>query len=99
MRWSSLVRPIATLAACLVTSAAIAITPVNDVERSVTRQTIAAQLGPSHSYALLIGISDFDNPGWHDLTGVGPEIDKIGAALTSQGFTIVPESHVGRLDH
>ena len=99
MRWSSFIRPLATLAACLMASAAFAITPVTDLERSATRQAIAAQLGPSHSYALLIGISDFDNPSWRDLAGIAPEIGKVGAALTNQGFTIVPESHVGRLDH
>ncbi len=102
MLWTSALRALATLAACLVATAAFAIVPVapiGDLERASTRTAIAEQLGPSHSYALLIGISEFDNPGWHDLAGVGPEIEKVGTALTAQGFTIVPESHIGRLDH
>ena len=99
MRWRSLVAPLLVLAASVVATAALAITPVTNIERSATRQQIAQQLGPSHSYALLIGISDFDNAGWHHLDGVGPEIDKVSAALHSQGFTIVPESHTGRVDH
>ncbi len=99
MRWSDLLRPVLALALWLATGAAFAITPVSDLERSATRQAIATQLGPSHSYALLIGIDQFDNPGWHGLSGVGPEIASIETALQAQGFTIVPESHVGRLDH
>ncbi len=91
--------PLALLAALFMASSALAIAPVTDLERSVTRQEIARQLGPSHSYALVIGISEFDNPGWHDLSGVPTEVEKVGAALQNQGFTIVPESTVGRLDH
>jgi hypothetical protein len=80
-------------------SSALAITPITDNERSVTRQEIARQLGPSNSYALVIGISEFDNPGWHDLSGVPAEVEKVGTALQQQGFVVVPESKVGRLDH
>lgn len=81
-------------------TASLAVTRVvTDTERAATRQEIITQLGPAHSYALLIGIADFDNAGWHHLEGVGPEIDKVGAALSAQGFTIVPESHTGRIDH
>ena len=91
--------PLALLTACFLATSALAITPVTDLERSVTRQEIARQLGPSHSYALVIGISEFDNPGWQDLSGVPGEVEKVGTALQQQGFTIVPESTVGRLDH
>ena len=99
MHIRDLLRPLLVVAACLVATAALAITPISDAERSATRQQITAELGPTHSYALLIGISDFDNAGWHHLDGVGPEIEKVGAALQAQGFTIVPESHTGRMDH
>ena len=99
MRRLDLMRLLLAFAAAFLATAALAITPIASSERSATRQQIAQQLGPSHSYALLIGISDFDNPGWHHLEGVGPEIEKVGAALVAQGFTIVPESHTGRMDH
>ena len=99
MHWRNLIRPLGLAAALVAATSAFAITPVSDAERSQTRQQIARQLSPAHSYALLIGISDFDNAGWHHLEGVGPEIQKIGAALAAQGFTIVPESHTGRMDH
>lgn len=99
MHIRKLLRPLLVVAACLVATTAFAITPISDAERSATRQQITAELGPTHSYALLIGISDFDNAGWHHLDGVGPEIERVGAALQAQGFTIVPESHTGRMDH
>src|SRR3569832_69283 len=99
MRWRDLIQTFALAAALIVTTSAFAITPVTETERSETRQAIAQQLSPAHSYALPIGTSDSDNAGWHHLEGVGPEIQKVGAALSAQGFTIVPESHTGRLDH
>jgi formylglycine-generating enzyme required for sulfatase activity len=98
--WRNLLIPLALVLALLAAGTAAAITPVvTDAARAAVRQQIVQQLGPAHSYALLIGISDFDNAGWHDLSGVGPEIERVGAALAAQGFTIVPESHTGRMDH
>ena len=83
-----------------VATSALAVTRVvSDGERAATRQEIIGQLGPAHYYALVIGISEFDNAAWRHLDGVGPEIQKVGAALSAQGFTIVPESHTGRMDH
>src|SRR3569832_2573490 len=99
MRWRDLIRPLVLVASLIAPNSAFAITPVTETERSETRQAIAQQLSPAHSYALLIGISDFDNAGWHHLDGVGPEIQKDVAALSAQGFTIVPERHTGRIDH
>ena len=99
MPWRDLIRPLVLAAALCAGGAAYAITPVSDAERSETRQQIARQLSPAHSYALLIGVSDFDNAGWHYLAGVGPEIQRVGATLAAQGFTIVPESRTGRVDH
>jgi formylglycine-generating enzyme required for sulfatase activity len=99
MRWRDLIHPLVLATTLVAATSAFAITPVTETERSETRQAIAQQLSPAHSYALLIGISDFDNAGWHHLDGVGPEIQKVGAALSAQGFTIVPESHTGRIDH
>lgn len=93
----SLAAPLALLATMLMAGSALAITPVGDLERSATRQEIARQLGKS--YALVIGISDFDNAGWADLSGVPDEYRSIRGALEQQGFEIVPESRLGRVDH
>lgn len=90
---------LALILSAVATSALAVTRVVSDGERAATRQEIIAQLGPAHSYALVIGISEFDNAAWHHLDGVGPEIQKVGAALSAQGFTIVPESHTGRMDH
>jgi len=93
-------RLLLVLVTAAATTSVLAVTRiVSDSERAATRQQIITQLGPAHSFALLIGISDFDNAGWHRLDGVGPEIQKVGAALSAQGFTIVPESRSGRVDH
>lgn len=99
MRWPDLLRTVLALVIMLLAGRAVAITPVTDSERSATRQTIATQLGPGHSYALIIGISEFDDPAWHGLSGVPDEIARIRTVLAAQAFTIVPESTVGRLDH
>lgn len=100
MRWFSLLRPLAILTACLAATAAFAVAPVfTDPAHSAVRSEIETELGPSHSYALVLGISDFDNPGWPHLTGVKPEIEAVTDALIKQHFQIVPESHVGRIDH
>ena len=89
-------RLLLALGLCLVATTAFAVTRVvTDTERSATRQEIITQLGPAHSYALLIGISDFDNAGWHRLEGVGPEIQKIGGAL-SAGWSIGRIERVSR---
>jgi hypothetical protein len=100
MRWLSVL----ALAALVVASLATAVQAapdriVTEAERSATSAAIEAQLGPTRSYALVLGIDSFDNAGWRGLPGVGPEIAKITAALERQKFRIVPESHVGRLDH
>lgn len=84
--------------ALLATTAAQAIVPITDAQ-SRNRDAIARQLAPQHSYALVIGISEFDNAGWTDLGGVHGEVENVGAALQQQGFTIVPESRIGRVDH
>jgi len=77
---------------------AFAIVPVTDAQQRV-REQIARQLGTGHSYALVIGISEFDDPAWTDLRGVTDEYKKVTAALARRDFTIVPESRVGRVDH
>src|SRR5690606_21125223 len=90
--------PLVALAAGLMASSALAITPVTDAQQKV-RSEIERQLSRGNSYALVIGISDFDNPDWPDLGGVRKEYEQITSALSAQNFTIVPESTVGRVDH
>ena len=91
--------PLVLLAATLLASSALAITPVITDSQQRIRNEIARQLAPQKSYALVIGISEFDNPGWPDLQGVTAEVASVRQALTSQHFQIVPESATGRIDH
>lgn len=50
------------------------------------------------AYALIIGISDYDDPVWRDLDGVAEEIAVIREALEGkQGFTVVEPAWQGRL--
>ncbi|MEO6395639.1 MAG: SUMF1/EgtB/PvdO family nonheme iron enzyme [Devosia sp.] len=65
-------------------------------ERVRTRNEIASQM--DKSYALLIGISEFDNPVWPGLHGVDEEIGRMATLFERNGFQIAPESQVsGRL--
>jgi formylglycine-generating enzyme required for sulfatase activity len=93
-----LAAPLGALVLSLLAGSAYAIVPVTDMQQRVEQQ-IARQLGAGHSYALVIGISEFDSPDWPDLKGVGDEYDRITAVLARRDFTIVPESRVGRVDH
>jgi formylglycine-generating enzyme required for sulfatase activity len=90
--------PVALLAATLMASSAFAITPITNFQQMIRNQ-IAQQLAPQKSYALVIGISEFDNPDWPDLQGVPTEVANVSAALEAQHFQIVPESGNGRIDH
>jgi formylglycine-generating enzyme required for sulfatase activity len=81
-------------------TATMAIQPVivrvTDEERNATRLAIEQQM--SKSYALLIGISDFDSPVWPELYGVEDEIARMWALFEKNGFAIAPESQTsGRL--
>jgi formylglycine-generating enzyme required for sulfatase activity len=98
MRIHNWLGPLAALAAGLLATGAHAIVPITDAQER-TRQEIGRQLGPQHSYALVIGISEFDNPGWTDLGGVESEYRMITAALEAQDFKVVGESRLGRVDH
>ena len=95
---SKLVGPVALIAATLMASSAFAITPITNFQKMI-RDQIAQQLAPQNSYALVIGISEFDNPDWPDLDGVPKEVADVSAALEGQHFQIVPESGNGRIDH
>jgi formylglycine-generating enzyme required for sulfatase activity len=98
MRARNIVGPLALVAATLMASSAFAITPITNFQQMIRNQ-IAQQLAPQKSYALVIGISEFDNPGWPDLQGVPTEVAGIRDALIAQHFQIVPESGDGRIDH
>lgn len=66
-----------------------------DAERAATTAAIEEQLGFGTSYALIIGISDFDSPGWHDLDGIKPETEAIRKVLEEQhGFKVVGASQM-----
>src|SRR6185312_17430519 len=71
---------------------------VLDPAHQAVYQQIGAELDPGHSYALVLGISDFDNSGWRHLSGVGPEIAEVSLALEQQGFQVVSDSRIGRID-
>jgi len=90
--------PVALLAAALMTSSALAIAPITNAQEKI-RNEIAQQLAPQKSYALVIGISQFDDPDWPDLEGVTSEVANVRQALSDQHFQIVPESAEGRIDH
>jgi hypothetical protein len=89
--------PLALLTASLLATSALAITPITDAQQKI-RNEIAQQLSPSKSYALVIGISEFDNPDWPDLEGVPKEYEAIYGALRAQNFEVVRESAMGRID-
>jgi formylglycine-generating enzyme required for sulfatase activity len=67
-----------------------------DQSQDDVRAEIAQQLGPEHSFALVIGVSDYDK-GWRDLSGVDNEVLEIAGALEQQGFTIVRPGSAGHL--
>jgi len=98
MRARRIVGPLALLTATLLANSAFAITPITNAQEKI-RNEIAQQLAPQKSYALVIGISEFDNPDWPDLQGVDREVADVSAALSAQNFQIVPESASGRVDH
>src|SRR5690242_1906013 len=79
MRWLSLALAILLSAAA---SPALAVKTIAlDPAHQAVYQEIGAALDPGHSYALVLGISDFDNPGWRHLSGVGPEVAEVSLAL------------------
>ena len=86
-------------------ASAQAIVPVpsaaGDAERAATTAAIEDQLGFGTSYALIIGISDFNEAvGWNDLAGVKPETEAIWKVLEEQhGFKVVGTSQAsGSMD-
>jgi hypothetical protein len=93
-----IVAPLALLTASLLATSSPAIEVITDAQTRVRNQ-IAQQLGENKSYALVIGISEFDNPGWDDLKGVSTEYDQIKLALEAHKFKVVGESTQGYVDH
>lgn len=64
-------------------------------QRAVWAQ-IANQIGGDQSFALVIGISEFDR--LNRLRGVKPEVDMVSEAFAAQGFTVERGDLDGRLD-
>jgi len=52
------------------------------------------------SVALLVGVSEYDHPGWPDLDSIPGELDAIERVLKEKGFTVVryPNAEIPRLD-
>ena len=86
---------LAALAALLMTGSALAITPITTQQEKV-REEIAQQLGSNRSFALVIGISEFDDPAWDDLGGIGREVTDVTRAFAEQGFRVTTKT--GRID-
>ena len=82
---------LAALSAVLMTSAAFAITPLTDPQQKV-KDAIAQQLGENRSFALVIGISEFKDPAWKDLTGIADEVVNVSTAFEKQGFQVTSKS-------
>jgi formylglycine-generating enzyme required for sulfatase activity len=86
----------AALGLGLFASAALAIQPVviktSEQERQDTVRKIEAQM--QKSFALLIGVSEFDSRSWPALPGVATEIAGMQALFEAKGFEIAPESHI-----
>jgi hypothetical protein len=64
-------------------------------EQNEVAQRIQEQLGPDRSFALVIGISEFDH--WNPLSGVTGEAEEVKRSLRAQGFEIDSESRQGRV--
>jgi hypothetical protein len=88
---------LAALSAALMTSAAFAITPLTDKQKDV-KDAIAQQLGTNRSFALVIGISDFEDPAWKHLSGIPDEVKNISEAFGQQGFQVTEVSGTVTLD-
>lgn len=58
-------------------------------------EQIRGQLSAGGNYALLIGISAFDDRAWSDLAGIAPEMEAVEAAFVQHGFQIVTPGHGG----
>jgi hypothetical protein len=86
---------LAALAALLMTSSAFAITPITTKQQKV-RDEIAQQLGSNRAFALVIGISEFDDPAWEDLSGIDGEVRDVTRAFAEQGFRVTTKT--GRID-
>ncbi|MGE0502416.1 MAG: SUMF1/EgtB/PvdO family nonheme iron enzyme [Rhizobiaceae bacterium] len=81
--------------AAVAQAAAVVIKPDKQEQ---TRKRIQDQLGPKASFALVVGISEFDSASWPDLGGVEHEYGQVIASLRNQNFEIDPESRIGRVD-
>lgn len=55
------------------------------------------RLGRMNSFALVIGISDFDGTGWNDLPWVEEEVRRATLALQAAGFQVEPRPFDGRM--
>lgn len=68
--------------------------PLTDAQKTAWRE-VAQKLGRDRSFALVIGISEFDS--MSRLRGVQPEVDGVVKALNDQNFNITRAGTEGRL--
>ncbi|MER9364041.1 SUMF1/EgtB/PvdO family nonheme iron enzyme [Mesorhizobium sp. M0500] len=66
-------------------------------EQEKIAAAIERQLGPTRSFALVIGISHFDN--MRQLPGVESEVRQVAATLQMHGFFVPPQPQSGRMTH
>jgi formylglycine-generating enzyme required for sulfatase activity len=66
-------------------------------EQEKIAAAIEKQLGPTRSFALVIGISQFDN--MRQLPGVESEVRQVAATLQMHGFFVAPRPQGGRMTH
>lgn len=83
-------------------ASALAVIPVAsqtvDEARLATDAAIREHLGFGSSYALVIGISEFDEERWHELSGVDDETRSVAAALHDlHGFELIEPHYSGRM--
>ncbi len=64
---------------------------------SPSPEKLEERLGQTNSFALVIGISDFDGIGWNDLPWVEEEVRRATLALQAAGFQVEPRPFDGRM--
>jgi hypothetical protein len=81
---------------CLISFLAIALLPfVVNAEQTISGEVFIQDRNNEQikiydgSYALLIGVSRYDDSGWNDLDSIPRELKSVKKALESHGFTVI----------
>jgi WD40 repeat protein len=83
------------------TTSTLSVTPPTDRSGDVRAQSPSGSIGKAplyeHSYALLLGNSDYlNNEVWKDLPGVRVDLREVKQALEAQGFSVVSFDDQGK---